>query len=206
MSSKRAGRPQEPFHSPTLCPHCASRVEQKEYGITYCRRCRLVEKPPNLLDQFGVTVEEVHTTDPNVEPFQIIHLFDPAILKLARPSAMVNIEERGKGTPSDPTPSNAQSNPAIETQGGGGLDSLPPARAKAYSQFRWAIDSNPEFGTKTTDREAYDWLEEYLEKDELPTFETWSRYLRQARNRLGQLKNRPRRGRTGRSVARGDQL
>ena len=33
-------------------------------------------------------------------------------------------------------------------------------------------------------------------------FETWSRYLRAARKKVGELKNRPRRGREGRSIVR----
>src|SRR5262249_23061222 len=77
---------------------------------------------------------------------------------------------------------------------------LPPAREKAYSQWKWAIEQNAEFSDETTDHEVYKWLEEHWDGDKLPSFASWSRYLRNARRTHGESKYSPRRGRTGRSI------
>lgn len=59
-------------------------------------------------------------------------------------------------------------------------------------------------GRGPTDRAAYDWVTAKAGGGEvwnLPAeFETWSRYLRAARKKVGEPKNRPRRGRRGRSI------
>ncbi len=75
-----------------------------------------------------------------------------------------------------------------------------------------------EAGKRLKDREAYDLLKENgisgegaeeseLSDNELPAFDTWSRYLRSARKKRGQQKNNRRSGRTtGRSVVRHDEI
>jgi hypothetical protein len=63
-------------------------------------------------------------------------------------------------------------------------------------------------GKRPKDREAYDWLREHAGEDgvEAPLNgpKTWARYVREARRKAGESKNRPRRGRSGRSIARPD--
>lgn len=61
--------------------------------------------------------------------------------------------------------------------------------------------------TRVTDEMAYEWLREHRSAtDPLPNFDTWARYLREARRELGVQKNRPRHGRRGRSVRKADEL
>ncbi len=115
-------------------------------------------------------------------------------------------ENEGKGKTDDPAPSNPPPDPTIKQPPKGTLDRLPPARLKAFSQWQHAIKANSHFDAKTPDREIYEWLEDHSDGDNLPTFATWGRYLRQARNQHGLSKNRPRRGRTGRSIADREQL
>lgn len=62
-----------------------------------------------------------------------------------------------------------------------------------------------ELGGNPTDQQAYEWLNEN-EKRMTVSLGTWTRYLRIARNTQGLQKNHPRAGRTGRSVARWDQI
>jgi hypothetical protein len=72
----------------------------------------------------------------------------------------------------------------------------------AYLSFLYAESKK---GTRLEDRPAYDWLKEYgIDADdsgklvdyELPSFLTWTRYLRQARAATGERKYTPRAGRT----------
>jgi hypothetical protein len=83
---------------------------------------------------------------------------------------------------------------------------LPPAREKAFSQRKWAIEQNAEFSDETTDHEVYKWLEEHLDEDKLPTFASWSRYLRDVRLAQGESKYSSRQGRTGRSIVSREDL
>jgi hypothetical protein len=80
---------------------------------------------------------------------------------------------------------------------------LPPSRQKAYSQYQWAIRTNAEL-SGAGDRAVYDWLTEHSEEGEqLPSFASWTRYLRDARAAIGTSKHTPRHGReTGRSIVR----
>jgi len=85
----------------------------------------------------------------------------------------------------------------------------------AWKSFQRAVD---EHGVTLPDREAYDWLKnvdqlqdlepgDLLYDYELPPFDSWARYLRKARNVLGQNKYSPRAGRdTGRSIVRPEQV
>ena len=59
---------------------------------------------------------------------------------------------------------------------------LRPSRETAYSQWKWAIRTNTAFCETTPDREVYDWLQDQdkVDDDRLPSFGTWSRYLREA--------------------------
>lgn len=75
---------------------------------------------------------------------------------------------------------------------------MPRRATLAYSSFQVAetrMDTPPE-----TDLEAYDWLQEHpdaIENYILPSYETWSRNLRTARNKIQKQKNKPRSGRSG---------
>lgn len=86
------------------------------------------------------------------------------------------------------------------------VESLSPVLRRVWAA--WAFASKNDIHTDT---EAYDWLSE---RDLLPrhgedrddkkpppmTKETFSRYLRRAREKLGKQKNKPRTGRRGRSI------
>jgi hypothetical protein len=85
------------------------------------------------------------------------------------------------------------------------LSCLTPSRRKAYGQYLDALQRNPEFGDKPTDKAIYDWLLEHQElgDEPMPSRATWYRYLREARAACGQQKHTRRTGRpTGNSVIR----
>ncbi len=80
---------------------------------------------------------------------------------------------------------------------GSAWDELPDRVLAACSSYRIA-EQRMDPPAKT-DREAYEWLEEHSELTEgytLPSFETWTRYLRDGRQKIGEQKNRPRSGRS----------
>jgi hypothetical protein len=103
----------------------------------------------------------------------------------------------------------AEAHKAMATEGteGASRPSLSPSRQKAYSQYLHAIQQDTALAG-ATDRDVYDWLENNLDDGEdLPTFATWGKYVREARSAAGENKNRPRAGRdTGRSIVRPDQI
>ena len=79
------------------------------------------------------------------------------------------------------------------------VDLLPERVKFAYGQYLSAVSNVRD---KATDRECYDWVKAHNEGSPLPAFETWQRYVRQARQHHGQQKNTPRAGRNrGRSIA-----
>ena len=82
---------------------------------------------------------------------------------------------------------------------GDGQLQLKPCEGKAWSQYQKAFGQNAEL---TTDRQAYDWFVDEIADDagELPSFASWSRYLRAARKAMDQGKNGPRIGNETRSV------
>jgi len=81
------------------------------------------------------------------------------------------------------------------------LERLPDRVRRAYAQYLFATKQyEGEGGGQPTDRELYAWLKRRSE-ERLPAFETWVRYVRQARQALGEQKNSPRAGRKhGRSI------
>jgi hypothetical protein len=85
-------------------------------------------------------------------------------------------------------------------------DQLKPSREKAYRLFQWATGQKPDL---TRDRDVYDWLQEHSDVlEELPRFDTWSKYLREARAHYQDHKHTPRSTKTpsGKSVVRRDQI
>jgi hypothetical protein len=91
---------------------------------------------------------------------------------------------------------------------------LRPCVRKAYLSFELA---QSKAGSELEDRAAFDWLKENGFPDdagdtgelvdyELPDFDTWTRYLREAREALGEQKYSRRAGRKGKSVAGHDEL
>jgi hypothetical protein len=124
---------------------------------------------------------------------------DPDLDRLACPSAPPT-EPPAAGTPEvgngSPTPA------------GCGLEQLPPSRQVAYAQYLEALCRNPEFGEAATDEQVYGWYEEHGEdrQDGLPSCETWSRYVREARRVLGTSKHTSRSGREGGSVVRPNEV
>jgi hypothetical protein len=95
------------------------------------------------------------------------------------------------------------------------IQGMLPSVRLAYLAFMYA---ESKAARRLEDREAYDLLNEEgipsgagdrgeLTEYQLPTFETWSRQLRKAREALGEQKYTRRAGRpTGRSIVRGSQV
>lgn len=100
----------------------------------------------------------------------------------------------------------------VEREWGAKLTGCTRKEKLALLQFEVAaagLASSPGGGTgdrRPTDRAAYDWIKATGGEGEawtLPAeFETWSRYLRSARKKVGAQKNNPRRDRGGRSIVR----
>jgi hypothetical protein len=80
---------------------------------------------------------------------------------------------------------------------------LSPCYAKALCGYR---EAGRVLGDAVTDRGAYEWLKERDDDGSLPRFDSWARYLREARSMLGIRKPSSRHGLTGRSVVRRDEL
>jgi len=91
------------------------------------------------------------------------------------------------------------------------LDNLAPATKKAWASWKLAESKHP---GSLADRQAFDWLAEQPDETfigdlvgyELPAFDTWQRYVREARNALGENKNLPRAGRAAGAVVRADEI
>lgn len=80
---------------------------------------------------------------------------------------------------------------------------LTPAQERAYQSY---VITESQL-TKCTDHEAYDWLvENGIQDYDLPSFETWQRYVRKGRKYYGTQKNESRKGRTGRSIVNSSQI
>jgi hypothetical protein len=66
----------------TSCPQCGSPLTPKGNDVFYCPSCRYRRIPRDLLDRDDIVV--ARTSGPKAEPM-IIPLYDPALIKLARP-------------------------------------------------------------------------------------------------------------------------
>jgi hypothetical protein len=73
---------------------------------------------------------------------------------------------------------------------------VPESRQRAYGQYLAAVR---ELGDNATDRDAFEWLKERQEISARLTFDTWGRYVREARSADGKNKNTSRAGRECRS-------
>jgi hypothetical protein len=83
---------------------------------------------------------------------------------------------------------------------------LRQSRENAYRQFLWAMEQNPGL---TTDPKVYDWLKDHADSfEKLPMFNTWSRYLREARTYHQDHKHTPQIAKvaSGKSVVRSQQI
>jgi hypothetical protein len=77
-----------------------------------------------------------------------------------------------------------------------GEKGLPKRAQAAHSQYLQAMPRcMGENGRVPSDRQCYDWLKAHNDGDTLPAFDSWQRYLRQARTILGTQKSAPRAGR-----------
>ena len=86
-------------------------------------------------------------------------------------------------------------------------EKLRPALAKAWSSYHFGESSLSTMCDQVTDQTVYQWLENNGPKEyALPQFNTWSRYVREARKILGRNKNAPRTGRKGRSIQNASDL
>jgi hypothetical protein len=79
---------------------------------------------------------------------------------------------------------------------------LPDRARTAYDQYLRAVpECTGKDGRAPTDQQCHEWLKAHNDGDTLPGFDTWQRYVRQARKHLGKQKNAPRAGRSfGRSI------
>ncbi len=84
---------------------------------------------------------------------------------------------------------------------------LTKGERQAYESYEYAMSQKPELADKTDD-DVYNWLKEAgLPEYELPeSCETWKRYVRHGRWVNGTQKTSPRKGRTGRSITKVDQI
>ncbi len=90
---------------------------------------------------------------------------------------------------------NALTVPAMPTKYSGSKPTLAGSlqlrlcERKAWNQYQQAMDNNSEL---ITDKEVYNWFVDKLadESDKLPSFDTWAKYIRNARAAAGQPKNR----------------
>jgi hypothetical protein len=87
-------------------------------------------------------------------------------------------------------------------------DPLPERVRLAFNAFETASEAIfLADGTRATDDQAYIWLQDHGPVEyELPDVESWKRYLREGRRKLGAQKNKPRVGRTGGSIASADEI
>jgi hypothetical protein len=88
----------------------------------------------------------------------------------------------------------------------GAKPKLKPSRARAYSQWKNAVEQNAAFCDTTTDREVYDWVADHDDDDVLPSFATWARYVGEARAYHGTPKYAPRVRATTRSTVKRDDI
>ena len=110
------------------------------------------------------------------------------------------------GRPSPPT--SEELSGMVEREWAAKLTDCTPKERQVFMQYtvaaaRLALSPGGITGDRgPTDRAAYEWIKANEgEAWHLPAeFETWSRYLRAARTKVGEPKNRPRRGRGGRSI------
>jgi hypothetical protein len=101
-----------------------------------------------------------------------------------------------------------QPEPEKKPVAGEQLNGLSRCHHMAYGLYELAVKTANEATNRNlkTDQEAYDWLKEhrnYLEEVDLPSFNTFSRYLREYRKAYGINKHSPRYGREcGRNIVR----
>lgn len=149
------------------------------------------------------------------------------MLRFERVQALAKIKERQqklaamKAAASNATDPQPPATGASEQGEGGGksraeiLQSLPARVRKAYMAYELVESTN---GKRLEDREAYGYLHENglphnagdlgeLSDYELPVFDTWVRYVRKVRQKLGEQKYNRRAGRQrGRSIATTDEV
>jgi hypothetical protein len=88
------------------------------------------------------------------------------------------------------------------------LAGLAPSRQKAYRLYLRAVEAAPHL-QDATEKDVYNWLSNHQDDgdDSLQPYETFTRYLRECRNKLGNQKRKPRGGRpTGRSIVRSNEI
>jgi hypothetical protein len=83
---------------------------------------------------------------------------------------------------------------------------LTKAQRVAYHSYEYATSEKPTLA-EAKDDDVYDWLKENAFPEyELPSRETWKRYVRHGRKADNKQKNIPRTGRTGRSIVKASQI
>jgi hypothetical protein len=126
-----------------------------------------------------------------------------------------NAEPKPNRTAATPAANEGEGEPLTGAERDSAFQALKPAEQKARLAFEYAESKR---GCKLEDREAYDWLAENgIETDqgdmgllvdyELPHFESWRRYLSEARNALKEQKYKRRgRRRVSRSIVKGNEI
>lgn len=124
--------------------------------------------------------------------------------------ALARADDRVEGC-SDPEP--VLENPANrqgqgttrDTESTAGARKRPrPCARKAWAQFQRAAG---QVGEACTDEQAYEWLQKHDEETaQLPSRETWTRYVREVRRLLDRQKYAARRWRTGASVVHASEV
>jgi hypothetical protein len=193
----------------------------KKLAIEEARRVRdlaialpLIKKLDDQLEAF--VLEAVRWPQGNLQPSRTEHLLQ-AVTEL---EDLVGSEASDSASESQPTRALGDVEPPANGVRGEGTSetktetapevSIPNRARKAGEQYRQAAEalgvSDP------TDRQAYDQMATAMEtsgeREDLASFDTWQRNLREYRRLTGQQKNRPRAGREGsaRSLVRADQI
>jgi hypothetical protein len=86
------------------------------------------------------------------------------------------------------------------------IEAMPKAVRIAYVTYQNACEKS---GKQLTDADAHAWLKENVSDPDsyvLPSVDTFAKYLRTARSKLGEQKNQPRAGRKGHSVVSVEQI
>jgi hypothetical protein len=132
-----------------------------------------------------------------MEEDRLLHLTRSVLDKL-----MARLQKNFKKAQAKIPPQN-HSDDGIATESAENGDLSGHAEA-AYQSYAYA---ESQLGCRVTDKQVYAYLKEHGPRDyDLPSFETWRRYVAAGRNFHTAQKNTPRSGRSGKSIVRLDQI
>jgi hypothetical protein len=185
-------------------PAAAFNRREKEYGD-------LVQEILQISDSLAKEVDKL-----GLDPLPLLRLAEgitgkkvsaanDSLLLLDLRAGKEPAEESGAGCAQAKEEPGEGAGASDEQRKGADAPKLSPSRQKAYQQWQWAMRQSTEL---ETDQQAYDWLTEHQDEDEqLPSFSTWARYVRDARDAYGTSKHTSRKSRkTGPSIVRQDEI